>query len=151
MTSPESNFSATVKTARGSLITVRGDDADHFNLNIKAAIISEVGANVVAFEDTVLGTISAPAPIAAPPAAPVPQQDTPPAAPAGSPEWVEGRYGDKYQYGHPDAPALPDGRGQYILKDWTSKQGKRLRAWVDPVKGPKPFKPGAVEAELIWA
>lgn len=144
MTSPESNFSATVKTARGSLVTVRGDDADHFNLNIKAAIISEVGANVVAFEDTVLG-VAAAAPVEAPAAAA-------PASPAATQiEWVEGKYGDRYCYGSPDAPALPDGRGHYILKDWTSKNGKKLRAWVDPVKGPKPFKPGAAEAELVWA
>jgi hypothetical protein len=67
-----------------------------------------------------------------------------------APETVSDRYNNNYTYHHPDAPDLPDGRGKYILKEWTSKAGKRLKAWVDPVKGPKPFSPGAAEADIIW-
>lgn len=70
---------------------------------------------------------------------------------AGAPETVADRYGNEYTYNHPDAPDLPDGRGKYAHKKWTSKAGKQLRAWVDPSKGPKPFAPGAEEAPIIWA
>lgn len=66
------------------------------------------------------------------------------------PEVVSDKYGNQYTYGLAEAPQLPDGRGNYVKKAWTSKAGKRLVAWVDPSKGPKPFAPGAVEAELIW-
>ena len=61
------------------------------------------------------------------------------------------RYGNEWTYGHPDAPALPDGRGKYAKKKGTSKAGKAYVGWFDPAKGPKPFAPGAVEAETIWA
>lgn len=144
MPSPESNFSATVKTARGSLVTVRGDDAEHFTLNIRSAVVAEVGAEVSMLEETILG--SAPAVTAAPAAAA-------PAAPAPAPslERVTGKYDDTYTYGHPDAPALPDGRGHYIMREWQAKSGKKMRAWIDPIKGPKPFSKGAEEAPLVWA
>lgn len=80
------------------------------------------------------------------------QQVAAPAAPVAlaGPELVSDKYGNQYTYGLAEAPALPDGRGQYIKKAWTSQKGKRLTAWVDPSKGPKPCVPGAVEAELIW-
>lgn len=72
------------------------------------------------------------------------------AAPAGTPEVIAGKYGDKWTYGLAEAPALPDGRGFYALREWTdAKQVARI-AFVDPSKGPKPFSPGAVEAKIIW-
>ena len=70
--------------------------------------------------------------------------------PAAGPEIENDRYGAKYTYNHPDAPALPDGRGSYVLKEWTSKQGKDLKAWVDPIKGPRPARKGEDEAPIIW-
>lgn len=67
------------------------------------------------------------------------------------------KYGAKFTYDHPDAKDLPDGRGKYILKEWTSKPkddgtpGKALKAWVDPIKGPRPARKGEAEAPIIWA
>ena len=66
------------------------------------------------------------------------------------PEVVNGKFGDKWTYGLSDAPALPDGRGNYALREWTDKAGKARKAFVDPSKGPKPFAPGAEEAKIIW-
>jgi len=60
------------------------------------------------------------------------------------------RYGNEWTYGHPDAPDLPDGRGKYARKKGTNKAGRAYVGWFDPVKGPKPFSKGAVEAEPIW-
>lgn len=80
-------------------------------------------------------------------------QEVPAAAPvtaSAGPEIQTDKYGAQYTYGLAEAPQLPDGRGYYVKKAWTSQKGKRLTAWVDPVKGPKPFPKGAVEAELIW-
>jgi hypothetical protein len=70
--------------------------------------------------------------------------------PAAGPEIETDRYGAKYTYNHPDSPDLPDGRGKYVLKEWTSKQGKDLKAWVDPIKGPRPARSGEAEAPIIW-
>lgn len=69
---------------------------------------------------------------------------------AGEPEIVTGKFGDKWTYNLSDAPALPDGRGNYVLREWTDKAGKARKAFVDPAKGPKPFSPGAEEAKIIW-
>lgn len=73
------------------------------------------------------------------------------------PEVETDKWGSKYTYNHPDAKPLPDGRGDYILKEWTSKPkddgspGKELKAWVDPIKGPRPSRKGDAEAPIIWA
>lgn len=73
-----------------------------------------------------------------------------PSAPTGAPEVINGKYGDKWTYGLSDAPALPDGRGSYVLREWTDKAGKARKAFVDPIKGPKPFAAGAEEAKILW-
>lgn len=71
--------------------------------------------------------------------------------PSAGPEVETDKYGAKFTYNHPDAKALPDGRGKYILKEWRSQAGKDLKAWVDPVKGPRPARKGDDEAPIIWA
>ena len=71
--------------------------------------------------------------------------------PSVGPEVETDKYGAKFTYNHPDAKALPDGRGKYILKEWRSQAGKDLKAWVDPVKGPRPARKGDDEAPIIWA
>jgi len=73
-----------------------------------------------------------------------------PAPASNGPEVISDRYGNRYTYGLADAPLLPDGRGHYVRKDWTSQNGKVLKAWVDPAKGPKPHAKGAEEAEILW-
>lgn len=71
--------------------------------------------------------------------------------PAAGPEVETDKYGAKFTYNHPDAPDLADGRGKYVLKEWRSQAGKDLKAWVDPVKGPRPARKGEAEAQIIWA
>lgn len=71
--------------------------------------------------------------------------------PAAGPEIETDKYGAKFTYNHPDAPDLPDGRGKYVLKEWRSQAGKDLKAFVDPVKGPRPARKGEAEAQIIWA
>ena len=73
-----------------------------------------------------------------------------PSAPSAGPTTETDRYGNLWTYGLLDAPSLTDGRGKYIRKDWTSAQGKTLKAWVDPAKGPKPAAAGTAEAEILW-
>ena len=78
---------------------------------------------------------------------------TPQAAPVqqmAGPEVVAGKYGDRWTYGLAEAPALPDGRGFYVLREWTDAKQTARKAFVDPAKGPKPFSPGAEEAKIIW-
>lgn len=65
-------------------------------------------------------------------------------------EEVADKWGNVWTYGHPDAPALPDGRGKYARKRGTSKAGSPYVGWFDPAKGPKPFPTGASEAPTIW-
>lgn len=69
---------------------------------------------------------------------------------ASEPEEVTGKYGDKFTYNHPDAPDLPDGRGKYVFREWTDKNGKDRRAFIDPMEGPKPTKPAGAKAPIIW-
>jgi hypothetical protein len=66
------------------------------------------------------------------------------------PEVVTGKYGEKFTYHLVDAPDLPDGRGKYVFKEWTDKNGKARRAFIDPIEGPKPAKPPAQKAPIIW-
>jgi len=94
-----------------------------------ALVTQELGATVV--------TPAAAEPVAAP-------------ASVGAPEVLPGKYGDRFTYGLAEAPALPDGRGFYVLREWTDAKGKARVAFVDPAKGPKPFAPGAEEAKIIW-
>lgn len=91
-----------------------------------------MGAAVAAVQDIVGGTVISQTPAAA------------------GPEKVPGKYGDTFTYGLAEAPALPDGRGNYVLREWTDRQGKARVAFVDPVKGPRPFAPGAGEAKIIF-
>lgn len=144
--SSESNFSVTVKTAKGSLLTVRGDTIAEATMNLQQAVINELAANVAMLEESAIGGSAAPTPVQVQ-AAPVAVSEE---YGGSGMEVQKDRWGNSYTYNHPDAPALPDGRGPYILKDWTTKSGDRKRAWVDPTAGPKPAKPGASEAPIIW-
>ncbi len=159
MASTESNFSVTFKL-NGDLFTVRGDDAATFRGNLDAVILTDLAEKVLTAQQAahdaagiapavaqVQQSVAAPAQ-----AAPAPAYQAPAAAPA-APQGVEtvaDRWGNTWIYGLPQAPALPDGRGQYALKQGKSKAGKPYKGWFDPAKGPKPFPAGAAEAEAIW-
>lgn len=152
MSSTEAPFSLTIKVGTNNdLLTGRADTAEAMAQRIQELkFLKELitGTTPVA-EPTVeeaVATVQAVIP------ATVVETTTAPAAPLSStaPEVVSDKYGAQYTYGLAEAPALPDGRGYYVKKAWTSQKGKRLVAWVDPIKGPKPFPKGAAEAELIW-
>jgi hypothetical protein len=150
MSTTEAPFSFTTKFM-GDLLTVRGETVDQFaerlmdltaDPRISDALTSIQSMNGIA---TAITTFNA-TPIVAAPAQPVQQA---PSATAG-PEVVMDKFGGKWTYGLSDAPALPDGRGNYVLREWTDKNGKARKAFWDPSGGPKPFAPGTVEAKPIW-
>ena len=155
----ESTFSYTGKLNSTDLFTVRGNSVSEFKANLTAAV--EAIAEATALQQTLnnrSGGASGGAFAATPAAAIQVLQDAglnpTPVAAGTTPAAIEvimDRYGNEWTYGHPDAPALPDGRGKYAKKKGTSKAGKAYVGWFDTAKGPKPFTPGAVEAETIWA
>jgi hypothetical protein len=154
----ESMFSYTGKLNSTDLFTVRGNSVSEFRANLTAAV--EAIASAVELQQSLnnrSGGASGGAFAATPTAVQVLQDaglNPTPVATGTTPAAIEvimDRYGNEWTYGHPDAPALPDGRGKYAKKKGTSKAGKAYVGWFDPAKGPKPFTPGAVEAETIWA
>jgi hypothetical protein len=155
----ESMFSYTGKLNSTDLFTVRGNSVSEFRANLNAAV--EAIAEAVQLQARLSRPLPAPTGNAYTPNAeqaiqmlqdaglnpqPVVAGTTPQAI-----EVVKDKYGNEWTYGHPDAPDLPDGRGKYAKKKGVSKAGKAYVGWFDPAKGPKPFSPGAVEAETIWA
>lgn len=162
MASTESNFSVTFKV-NGDLFTVRGDDAATFRGNLDAVILTDLAEKVLTAQQAahdaagmapavavVQASVGVPAQAAPAPAYQAPAAAAPAAAPQGGVETVQDKWGNTWIYGLPQAPALPDGRGQYALKQGKSKAGKPYKGWFDPAKGPKPFPAGAAEAEAIW-
>jgi hypothetical protein len=155
--SSESNFSVTVKTKSGSLVTVRGDEASEFIARIEEAINQNLEFNIDMLEKTITG--QAGAPVQANPVAivqqamggtvisetpvepweqeqagfapvPPPQQ----AAPAGV-DTVQDRWGSRWTYGRADAPTCPN--GPMVLKQGTNQAGKAYVGWFDPAGGPR--------------
>jgi hypothetical protein len=154
----ESMFSYTGKLNSTDLFTVRGNSVSEFRANLNAAV--EAIAEAVELQQSLnnrSGGASGGAYAATPAAVQVLQDaglNPTPVSAGSSPasiEVIKDRYGNEWTYGHPDAPDLPDGRGKYAKKKGISKAGKAYTGWFDPAKGPKPFTPGAVEAETIWA
>ena len=149
----ESMFSYTGKLNGNDLFTVRGNSVSEFKANLNAALeaISDAqGLHAMLLNRTTGGAYApnmeqAIAGLQAAGLNPQPVATTPQAI-----EVVKDKYGNEWTYGHPDAPDLPDGRGKYAKKKGVSKAGKAYVGWFDPAKGPKPFSPGAVEAETIW-
>jgi hypothetical protein len=156
----ESMFSYTGKLNSTDLFTVRGNSVSEFRANLTAAV--EAIADAAALQQTLNNRSGGASGAAYTPNADAAVQmlkdaglnPTPVATGTTAPQAIEvimDRYGNEWTYGHPDAPALPDGRGKYAKKKGTSKAGKAYVGWFDPAKGPKPFAPGATEAETIWA
>lgn len=149
----ESTFSYTGKLNGQDLFTVRGQTVAEFKANLVAAVeaINEAQGLHTMLVNRPTGNAYAPnmeqaiQNLQAAGLDPQPVASTPQAI-----EVVKDKYGNEWTYGHPDAPSLPDGRGSYAKKKGVSKAGKSYVGWFDPAKGPKPFKPGAVEAETIW-
>jgi hypothetical protein len=138
-------FSYTGKLNSSDLFTVRGNSVSEFRANLTAAV--EAIASATELQRSLNNRTGA----ATGGAFANNTMDTAVQASPAAIEVITDRYGNEWTYGHPDAPALPDGRGKYAKKKGTSKAGKAYIGWFDPAKGPKPFTPGAVEAETIWA
>jgi hypothetical protein len=148
----ESTFSYTGKLNGQDLFTVRGNTVAEFTANLQAALLAIASATDLHTQllsrsnpsgmDRAITALQEAGMLAEP-------VSTQPAT-AQAIEVVKDKYGNEWTYGHPDAPLLPDGRGNYAKKKGVSKAGKTYVGWFDPAKGPKPFKPGAVEAETIW-
>jgi len=145
----ESMFSYTGKLNGQDFFTIRGNSVQEFIANLQSAslaiasaadlqmqLLSRSGQNTL---DKAIQTIQDAG-----------MQPASVTTTADSIEVVKDKYGNEWTYGHPDAPQLPDGRGKYAKKKGISKVGRPYVGWFDPAKGPKPFRPGVVEAETIW-
>lgn len=88
-------------------------------------------------------------PVAAPKPPPAPMNEPAPAA-SSEGELEQDRYGNNYYYNLPNAPLTPDGR-KAVLKDWTSKAGKHLKRWVDPLDGPRSHSHNGPKWDGDWA
>ena len=104
---------------------------------------------VAAFANAMNAEVVATEPVAAPKPPPAPMQEAAPAA-GGQGELEQDRYGNNYYYNHPNAPLTPDGRTA-VLKDWTSKAGKHLKRWVDPLDGPRSHAYNGPKWDGDWA
>jgi hypothetical protein len=154
----ESMFSYTGKLNSTDLFTVRGNSVSEFAANLTAAV--EAIASAVELQRSLNNRSGGASGNAYTPNAEAAVQmlqdaglNPQPVAAGTTPQSIEvvkDKYGNEWTYGHPDAPALPDGRGKYAKKKGVSKAGKAYVGWFDPAKGPKPFAVGAVEAETIW-
>lgn len=148
MATTEAPFSFTTKF-NGDLLTVRGETIEEFADRITELASDPRIPDALGDLQVISGVTTVKQQMGATVVATEQAAPTQSVAPAG-PEVVTGKYGDKWTYGLSDAPDLPDGRGKYVLREWTDKANKARKAFVDPAKGPKPFTPGAEEAKIIW-
>ena len=156
MASETTKIQVNFKTGAGhdaALINVYADHGDDLLVQLDA--LTENIAHILSVKQLLQAGGHVEQTIALAPVQPEQPSATPPpvvvhGSVPGNVETLNDRYGNRYTYGLADAPSLPDGRGKYVRKDWTSQQGKALKAWVDPAKGPKPVAKGENEAEIIW-
>lgn len=134
-------------------IVVRADDPnemEHYLSAVKERLTTAVSDAARSFHaiwnvaDGLGASSVQPAPQAQPqaPAAPASPWESAPAAPAapapaaapaaqpGSSEPEVNKYGNTYEWGHPQAPMTPG--GQAVLKRATSRAGKAYARWIDP-------------------
>ena len=138
------------------LINLRADNADEFQ-----AIAEWTIANAALFVQVQQALSSVPPSLAAnvshvsvqeEPQAPAPQQNggwgapqqqgppqfSQPAQAQVAQETITDKWGVRWEYGRPDAPATP--RGPAVAKHATSQAGKAYSRWEDPAAGPKWFQ-----------
>ena len=142
MSTTEAPFSFTTKV-RGDLLTVRGETVDEF-----ASRLMELASNAMAVDaltelQSLGGQAAAVTTVKEAVGGTVVSQSS-----SSGPREVHDQWGGVWTYGLAEAPALPDGRGQYAKKNWTDKSGKARVAWVDPSKGPESFPKGQTEAPI---
>ena len=143
MSTTEAPFSFTTKV-RGDLLTVRGENVDEF-----ASRITELASHAAAMDAiTDLQTLAVTAEAITTVKEAVGGTVISVTSQASGPREVNDQWGGVWTYGLAEAPALPDGRGQYVKKNWTDKSGKARVAWIDPSKGPESFPKGQTEAPI---
>lgn len=143
---PNTKLQVNFKLSNGDLINVYADTQEELEKGLTS--IQDLSTLISSVSQSLNGVARVIDIAKVAPAAPASEQAQP--AATGPVETVTDRYGNQWTYGLTEAPDLPDGRGKYAKKRGTSKAGKSYVGWFDPAKGPKPFKPGAVEAETIW-
>lgn len=143
---PNTKLQVNFKLSNGDLINVYADTQEELEKGLTS--IQDLSTLISSVSQSLNGVARVIDIAKVAPAAPASEQAQP--AATGAVETVTDRYGNQWTYGLTEAPDLPDGRGKYAKKRGTSKAGKSYVGWFDPAKGPKPFKPGAVEAETIW-
>ena len=143
MSTTEAPFSFTTKV-RGDLLTVRGETVDEF-----ASRLMELASNAMAVDAiTDLQALGGHAAAISTVKEEVGGTVVSVTPQSGGPREVNDQWGNVWTYGLAEAPALPDGRGQYAKKNWTDKSGKARVAWVDPSRGPESFPKGQAEAPI---
>lgn len=146
MSNTEAPISFTIKVGpRGDLFTVRGDSVSDFVNNLRTVVNDESVADLVGEFMAMANTGGAVAAVKEIAGGTVTEIQ----APAG-PEEVTDKYGNKYTYGLVDAPTIPDTDLKAVLKEWTAKSGKQLKAYVHPRKGPKPSPEGGDLDFIAW-
>lgn len=139
----EKNITVTVKTKRGSLVTVRGDSPAEFIQNAQTAIDAGMDVTVKLLEDSIINQDDALSIVTSTLGATIVDSNTetasfapvPPPAANGAGDMVVDRWGNKWTYGRADAPVCPN--GPMVLKQGTNQQGKSYAGWFDPAGGPR--------------
>jgi hypothetical protein len=140
----EKNVTVTVKTKRGSLVTVRGDSPQEFIQNASAAIDAGMETIVKMLEDSIIFVDDAVGLVSSSLGATIvestPQEASfapvpPPSQGNGGGDTVVDRWGNKWTYGRADAPVCPN--GPMVLKQGTNQSGKSYAGWFDPAGGPR--------------
>lgn len=133
MANAEAPISFTTKL-NGDLFTVRGDSVAEFVSNLKDVVNDEQLVDLIGDFQALAGT----APAVAAVKDGVGGTVTSVSSESSGPETVTDRFDNRFTYNHPDAPEIVPGVTA-VLKEWTSKNKRDLRAWKHPITGPKPF------------
>ena len=144
MSNTEAPISFTTKIG-GDLLTVRGDSVSEFVNNLRTVVNDESVADLIGELQALCGHAPAVAAVKEIAGGTVTE-----VVASSGPEEVTDKYGNKYTYGLVDAPTIPDTDLKAVLKEWTAKSGKQLKAYVHPRKGPKPSPEGGDLDFIAW-
>lgn len=132
MANAEAPISFTTKL-NGDLFTVRGDNVAEFVSNLKDVVNDEQLVDLIGDLQALAGTAPAVAAVKGSAGGTVTSVSS-----SSGPETVTDKYDNRFTYNHPEAPEIVPGVTA-VLKEWTSQNGRDLRAWKHPITGPKPF------------
>ena len=144
MSNAEAPISFTTKIG-GDLFTVRGDSVAEFVNNLTSVVNDERIVDLIGELQAMSGTAPAVAAVKAGAGGTVTSVST-----SEGPTTETDKYGNKFTYGLSDAPTIPDTDLIGVLKEWRSKNGKDLKAFVHPRKGPRPAPEGGDIDWIDW-